>query len=28
VFMALELQEGALQGHAGVARYAPEFQAV
>jgi putative acetyltransferase len=28
VLMVIELQEGALQGHAGVARYAPEFQAV
>jgi putative acetyltransferase len=28
VFMVIELQAGALRGHAGVARYAPEFQDV
>jgi putative acetyltransferase len=25
VFMAIELREGALQGHAGTAKYQPEF---
>jgi putative acetyltransferase len=28
VFMVIELRAGALRGHAGVARYAPEFQTV
>jgi putative acetyltransferase len=28
VFMALELREGALEGHAGVAKYEPEFKEV
>lgn len=28
VFMAIELRAGALRGHAGLAKYAPEFQLV